>query len=175
MAIMIVLIVGAFTVLLLPASASSSASVGGYTLSFVGPVVYNDDGTSTWNYSLKWDGNDPMLSHFIIEVGTCAKIVGYSTSGAEKVEIGHDNKTDITGIKWEFNDFPANDGVAFSFTLDGHYGAGQVGFGAKAGGNANVGAITGPSLSCDVVIDGPEDGGEDGDDEDNDDGEEEDG
>jgi len=151
---------------------SAIAEESNFTVTYEG-VTYNDDGSSTWNYSLKWNGKSPELSHFTIELGECAqgKLISASPAG---YEFGRDGSTGLFGIKWEYNDnFPANEPVHFSFRLNGEYEEdSQVSFAAKAGRDFNMGKTTGPSRSCAICpTDDPgDDDGDDGDDNGNDDG-----
>jgi len=123
---------------------------GEFTVNFKG-VSYNTDGTSTWTYTLRWNGKPYALSYFLIELGQCTqgKLVG---SSPQHSEFGRDGVTRIYGIKWEYNDnFPANQDVNFSFTLNGHYEKGSIRYVTKAGPNPRIADCTGPSITCQII------------------------
>jgi len=121
-----------------------STTVGGFTLTFDG-VSYNiTDSTSTWCYTLVWDGTPPKLSHLTIQLGQCAQVLSASPPG---FIVGLDGSTGIFGVKWDTT-IPANTPTQFCFTLDGLYVVEPIIFAAKAGSNSNIANIPGASLTC---------------------------
>ena len=148
--ILILIVVAAFPL------CASAVQNGNFDLTFNG-VTYNYTdvaqgiGTSTWSYTLVWNGEPHALSHFTI--GLCdnpaAELVGETTPPG--ASIGPDGSTGLFGIKWEFNDdFPANRPVTFSFTLSRPYAVTMTSFITKAGSvNDNFVQIEGPG--CDIA------------------------
>lgn len=125
-------------------SLAQSTTVGNFTLTFEG-VNYNiTDSTSTWCYTLLWNGTPPQLSHLTIQLGQCSQILSASPPG---FIVGLDGSTGIFGIKWNTS-IPANTPTQFCFTLAGLYVVESVQFVAKAGSNNNFGNIPGASLTC---------------------------
>ena len=51
--------------LALGSNCPSQKTKGNYTNTFVG-VSHNTDGTSTWSYTLEWNGAEPPPEHFIV-------------------------------------------------------------------------------------------------------------
>ncbi|MHB0971386.1 MAG: DUF7507 domain-containing protein [Thermoanaerobaculia bacterium] len=154
--IRVLALVALLAVAAMPMAAEVWPSTSGhYTATFLG-VNYNQDGTSTWNYMLVWDGVPPGLSHFGVEFCGTARVVSYSPTAG--VEVGPDPSLQCDegagfwGIKWNVGamTYPA----FFSFTLDQWYAVGDVRFAAKAGQDCNVGTIYGPTcLIADPKID----------------------
>jgi hypothetical protein len=138
-----------FALLAAPMAAQDSSTVGAFTLTFNG-VTYGS-GTSTWSYSIVWNGTPPALSH--LTIGFCA------TSGATVVSsspphssVGTDPTTGVFGIKWEgnsVNGIVAGVSYDFSFTLNQAFAVASVPWAPKAGTNNATGLIYGPS--CDIV------------------------
>ncbi|MEW5874166.1 MAG: dockerin type I domain-containing protein [Candidatus Zixiibacteriota bacterium] len=125
-----------------------------FTLVFDSVVYDNLFDRSTWYYNLTWDGVPPGLSHLTIQL--CEEIdssdvISSSPSGAN---VGKDGSTDLWGIKWTPANFPANTPVPFSFTLNDQYAIGPTVFVPKAGQNADIVGICGPS--CDTFPGGPD-------------------
>src|SRR4030067_2713460 len=118
--------------------------VGNYTLTFEGVSYDIGESTSTWCYTLLWNGTPPQLSHLTIQLGPCAQVLSASPPG---FIVGLDGSTGIFGIKWNTT-IPADTPTQFCFTLDGLYIIEPVQFSAKAGSNNNIANIVGPSLSC---------------------------
>ncbi|MEE8141476.1 MAG: hypothetical protein V3T77_00080 [Planctomycetota bacterium] len=140
------------TLLLILAPASSAVSqcpeestVGDFTCQFQG-VTYNPDFTSSWSYTLVWDGTLPALEHLTIGLCPQAQVVS-STPPADT--FGYDGTSGIFGIKWDFDeDFPAEIPVEFSFVLGAHYAADEVQFAAKVSQSPYLSVICGPNTSC---------------------------
>lgn len=123
---------------------AQSATVGEFTLTFNGVSYDTTDSSSTWCYTLVWNGTSPKLSHLIIQLGECAQVLSASPS---EFKAGLDGSTDIFGIKWDTT-IPANTPTQFCFTLGGLYVVEPIIFAAKAGSNNNIAGIPGPSLTC---------------------------
>ncbi len=130
----------------------SIAEVNHFTLVFEGVSYDLDAKTSTWEYTLEWDGTPPELSHFTLEL--CDEVVSSDLveslpSGAT---IGHDGSSGLYGIKWDnFQNFPANTPVPFRFTIKWLLAIGENEFAPKAGINLNLATICGPSLECELI------------------------
>ena len=138
------LILGAILLFTASLTLAQSTTVGGFTLTFEG-VDYNiTDSTSTWCYTLVWDGTPPKLSHLTIQLGTCAKVLSASP---DSFKVSLDGSTGIFGIKWDTT-LEANTPLQFCFTLDGLYIIEPIQFAAKAGSDNNIANIVGASLSC---------------------------
>ena len=142
--------------------AGTCVEMTGFTVCFLG-ADNNEDGTSTWTYSVKSDdrggGNNgtPALSHWTLGLcespsaeATYTTIDSYGDvtgrSGVEYVVVyGTDPTTDVTGIKFEdalLDEAEAGlgeDGAVetdiFQITLNGHYGTTTVAVATKAGSN----------------------------------------
>src|SRR4030066_397576 len=138
------LIFGAILLFTASLTFAQSTTVGGFTLTFEG-VHYNiADSSSTWCYTLVWNGTPPQLSHLTIQLGECAKVLSASP---ENFRVGLDGSTGIFGIKWDTT-LPANTPTLFCFTLDGLYIVEPILFAAKAGSNSNIANVSGASLTC---------------------------
>ena len=119
----------------------------GHELRFLGRDD-NADGTSTWNYTLEWDGSGEPLDHFIIQICPDATVVS-STPAYDSVS--YDGSTGIYGIRWE-NDgsFPSHTPVSYSFTLDRQYEVKKIKWAVPTGYYSNKSTICGPSRYCKV-------------------------
>ncbi len=101
---------------------------GGFDVHFDG-VVNNNDGTSTWTYTITGINADHDLSHWVLAL--CEDNV--IDASPEPWEVVTDPTTGLFGIKW---DVPVNkDGgqVTFSVTLDGQFEAVITDLAIKAG------------------------------------------
>ena len=130
---------------------SQTTAQGAFTLVFDSVKYNNGAGTSSWFYHLTWNGTPPALSHFTF--GLCRNLTAndiLASSPAYDV-FGADGSTGLYGIKWDYSDgsFPANQPVAFSFTIDRVLLLDQAVFAAKAGNDKTTHPICGPSLDCD--------------------------
>jgi hypothetical protein len=149
--------------------------VDDFALVFNG-VTYNFTSTpktSTWTYTLYWNGSPPALSHF--SLGVCDDITASNviSSTPSFSSVGPDGATQIQNvIKWEGSNLPSftsctppsglpayNRCVTFTFTLNRPIDVAPVLFAAKAGGNQNVSTICGPGPqtaaspeTCDEVL-----------------------
>jgi len=131
--------------LALPLSAQQSSTVSGYTVTFDGVQYDTSAGTSTWNYTIVWDESvyKHELSHLTIGICSEATVVSATPGG---YEAGPDGSTGVFGIKWEQKFLNVQNGipVSVSFTLDGLYAVGSVGYASKSK-DDNIGTIDGPT------------------------------
>ena len=131
------------------AECDSTKIVGHFTLFFDGVNYDYNAGTSEWCYTLIWDGTPPELSNLTIQLCsllTNSNLVRSIPSGAT---IGKDGSSGLYGIKWNnFSNYPANTPVTFCFTIDQLFVMGSNQFTPKAGVNATIVNICGPSIDC---------------------------
>ena len=73
-------------------------TVGGFTLTFEG-VTYNPGGTSTWSYTLVWDGIPPSLSHLTIELCAEVEVISSDPPGATVGPDGTKKAVSLLGTK----------------------------------------------------------------------------
>jgi len=129
----------------------TAKTIGHFQLNFVGASYDYLNGTSSWNYSLTWDGIGSELTKFTIQLCslvTDSNLLSATPSGAS---IGTDDETGIYGIMWSsFANFPANTPVSFSFTLNMILGIDHAEFAPTASINSNIATICGPSSTCNV-------------------------
>ncbi|MEW5700875.1 MAG: VWA domain-containing protein [Candidatus Zixiibacteriota bacterium] len=122
---------------------------GHFTMAFGGASYDPSAGTSTWCYTIIWDGTAPALSHLIIELCSelnAGNLVSSTPAGAT---IGADGSTGLYGIKWDTpNGIPANTPVQFCFTINRVLAVEQSDFAPKAGSNIGIATICGASVLC---------------------------
>ena len=134
----------------------TTKEVNHYTLVFVGVSYDTTAGTSTWDYTLIWDGVPPSLSHFSIELCTLITNSNLISADPSNGSIGPDGSTGLYSIKWnEIGDFPADTAITFSFTLDQLLAVDHTEFAPKAGVNDNIATICGPSTECEIIDEDP--------------------
>ncbi len=122
----------------------------GYEITFL-EVVYNDDDTSSWRYSVKETEAAQDLSNWVLELPECVKVKDASPA-YELVK--PDPNSELNGIKWETN--TAFESGEFTIKIEGHLDTGKVQVAAK-GPDVVKGEITGPA--CETA---PDDKDEDG-------------
>ncbi len=125
----------------------------GFSVRFDGREV--DDGESTWNYTLCWNGEPPALSHVVLEVCEDIGKDDIVDADPDDFEFGTDPKSHdggspqdkINGFKWDRDLFDGEAGsLPLSFTLDEVFPVGadtvtvhvQAGGGSLHDGHANV-------------------------------------
>jgi len=133
-------------------SCDVSDTAGNYTVAFVG-VTYNPDGTSTWNYTVTWNGNGSSLSYFVMRLCHDAEVVSSSPPGAT---VGYHSSFDMYGIKWP-GSIAAGVPVPYSFTLDQPYAKRSAKFAVKYGWTKKFGEVCGPSKYCELAFEPPAD------------------
>jgi len=114
-------------------------------------VVFNGssfDGTSTtFTYTVTGSGASPALSHFDIEIPTCARaleVTGFTPT--EAVELGVDPTTGVSGIKWD-SGLGESESRTYSFTFLGYVAEGNVVTAIKGGNGFFTVIVRGPSCT----------------------------
>lgn len=107
-------------------------------LSYLG-VSYSGN-TSTWRYYLEELPRARSLSHWVLGLPSCVKVV----SASPKAElVNFDRNTKITGVRWQTgSSFKKGE---FLLKLDRRYAVGTIDIGANSGNDAARGVIAGPS------------------------------
>ncbi len=130
----------------------TSATSGNFDIRFDSVTYDNPAGTSSWYYSLKWNGTSPELSHFTI--GLCEFIDDDDivSSSPPHTVVETDGSTGVYGIKWDSEEpvietFPANQWVQFSLTVDKQYEVAPSSVVPKAGLQQDIVTLCG--VSCD--------------------------
>jgi hypothetical protein len=129
------------------AADSSQATLqnGWFKVSYL-DMTDNGDGTSTWQYrvdEIKSVKGAKDLSHWVLGLGPCAKVLSASPS---PYEVNKDPRTGVYGIKWEVSD-QFSSGI-FSFTLAGVWDKALVTVATKAGTQHGIQSIFGPSCQA---------------------------
>lgn len=121
-------------------SHNSSQGTASYEICFLGPPAFNDDGTSTWRYSVARLGG-PALSHWTLWLDPNAQIMEGTTPGWEWIGSDHPNFPG-PGIKWntEGGVGGAGNPTIFDIVLgEQYYGTNASWVQAKGGGGTNYG------------------------------------
>ena len=135
-----------------PAFAADQVTLNGYDITFDG-VTYNQDGTSTWTYTVDPPGSGSFqdLSHWVL--GLCVPNNGGFVSSDPQGVLGTDPTTGVYGIKWETQiDATSSDPVAHTFVLDAWYAVVDTDVVVKAGPSNYYGLIDGPACSLAAEI-----------------------
>ncbi len=104
-------------------------------------MVYNEDNTSAWRYSVEELPDAKDLSHWVLGLPECVTVVSGSPDFYELVD--PDPKTGVSGVKWDLNDrFKIGE---FTIVIDGHQDKGTVKIAGKGGTGVGIGEIYGPA------------------------------
>ncbi len=101
---------------------------GGFDVNFDG-VTNNNDGTSTWTYTVTGINAAHDLSHWVLAL--CEDNV--ISASPSPWEVGTDPTSGVFGIKWDVPVNKFNGQVTFSVTLDGQYSQTTTDIAIKAG------------------------------------------
>lgn len=121
------------------------STFGGYIFEFDG-VEYNNDGTSTWTYTVTGDGGDPHdLSNWVL--GLCKGDHNVTSSDPDGTVGDNDqpNQVGVYGVKWDEEIDKDGESMSFSFTLSKKYDIELVDVAFKAGVDNFYCTILGPS------------------------------
>lgn len=121
-------------------SHNSNQGTASYKICFLGPPEFNDDGTSTWRYSVARLGG-PDLSHWTLWLDPNAEILEGTTPGWEWIDSDHPNFPG-PGIKWNTSGGVGdeNNPAYFDVVLgEQYYGTNASWVQAKGGGGTNYG------------------------------------
>lgn len=118
---------------------SGSTTLAGYTVSFDGRFVANDQ--TTFSYTVSGTGATNALSHFVLELPGCAPdLDSFSPGGGI---IGPDPITGLYGIKWDIS-LGVAESRTYSITFPGDVALGAIRTTVKAGTASPVGEVAGP-------------------------------
>ncbi len=118
---------------------NSTVLSNGYKITFL-KVVYNEDNTSAWSYSVEELPGVKDLSHWVLGLPECVTVVDGSPDFYELV--APDPKTGVSGVKWDLNDeFETGE---FTVVADGYQDKGIVKVAGKGGTDVGIGEIYGP-------------------------------
>ena len=111
---------------------STTALADHFTLTYNGSTYDSNADTTTFSYTLCYDGNPPGLSHFTLGVAVCdpeLEVVASDPPGAGQPAV--DGSTGLYGVKWDFG----FDGLCedYSVTFAGSHAETDVMAVAKAG------------------------------------------
>jgi hypothetical protein len=134
----------------IPLAAQSSASLrsGDFIVTYHGYSYDIGANTSTWTYSIAWNGDSPAISHWVLELcGNLKRTDVLATSPAGAIAVGTDPTTGVYGLKFDFGQQVSNQ--TYSFTLKGLWQE-EAGLtvAIKAGTGVSTGLISGPSRNC---------------------------
>ncbi len=140
--------------------AASQQVVNGYLVRYDGRSVAN--GSTTFAYTVSGAGLSPELTHFAIEIPSCAPALVAATPNGTTV--GNDPATGLNGIKWA-QSLGSAESRSYSTTYLGDVPEGVVRVGIKAGSTAALGVLPGPCqgfvIAGTVFVDPDASGGRD--------------
>lgn len=119
-----------------------------YTIHFLG-VDNHPDGSSTWNYTLVWNGGGHLPDYWVLELCNTAQVVASSPAHDS---VAFDGATGVYGILWQLDgSYPVNTPVPFSVTLDRQYKTEKSKWAVRTTGNVRKDDICGPSKACNIL------------------------
>jgi len=123
---------------------SNTSTSGHYTTDFIG-VTYHPDGTSTWDYTVTWDGQGNQLDKFMLKLCHNANVISASPGD---YWVGYSGYFGMYGIRWLNDITTANVPIPFSVTLDAPYAVSKTVYALKSAWWPHYGHICGPSKFC---------------------------
>lgn len=123
---------------------SSGLQLMSFNVSYGGRVYDSATNQTTFSYVVTGTGTRPDLSHFSLEIPTCAPpLIVAATSPTDAVSYGVDPTTGVNGIKWDLP-LRTTETRTYSITFVGSVAEGGVQVAVK-GDTFEVGSIAGPS------------------------------
>jgi hypothetical protein len=130
-----------FAGLVLGALGQDILLVGGHTFEYLG-VTYNDDGTSTWTYSVT-SGSQPAITHWVIELDPASEASSV-LAASENYAVGDDPGTGLYGLKF-VDGYEDEENREVIFTLDAWCEIDDIRVGIDAGDDVRIGEfLAGP-------------------------------
>jgi len=118
---------------------ADTETLAGYCFHFDG-VTYNDDGTSTWTYTVQDCGATRRLQRWALEIATYHSVV----SSNPPASVGWVPALSLYGIYWNVDIRPGDPPQTFTFTLSEQYPPVVVQVAARVPPDEAIGSLDGP-------------------------------
>ena len=132
-------------IIMVSSTGAMAVAINGFDVFFEGRTYDPETDTTTYVYIVSGSNHAPALNYFTISLPYCdEERIILSSYPRHGVKIGTDDNTGIDGIKWVIG-LPPHESRVYTVTLVGEYGTGVIDAAVKAGRDAEIGQVTGPS------------------------------